>query len=238
VAYTTVVQFRCPDEYIAVVTSIHQTLESPYAYDDCRPRIQWRGAEDQWWYPDKPEVTPVRIVLIKNTTIMLEVENEGLVDHYCTAEIVGYTWPQMGEGAGQRGLRVKIGLRGDQTPFRPSPYRRETALGDIEQSPEDTSWRGIIKFFPHLEKLIKDGPVTALVLRKLLLDVIELGLLPAQQIVPTFAKPFKVTQRRVRLPGVPIGTATGVETGAETGAETGETGEETGEEPEPPHDPT
>ena len=110
-AFTTIASFEVPLGHVAIVTSIDQTLESTLAYDDCIVRIAYRGSEDEFWFPDKPEVTPVRIALFENEIIELQVENNGVVNHFCDADICGYLYEQQNKGPkNQRGLRIRLGL--------------------------------------------------------------------------------------------------------------------------------
>ena len=111
--------------------------------------------------------------------------------------------------------------------------RAQKGLGELEQSPEDINWRVFWTFVKKSLDLQPKKPLDVL-----LREMVEIGLLNPQTVVPVAAKPFKITTRRTPLPGslapeTGTGTGTGEETG-ETGTGTG-TGEETGTgEPVPP----
>lgn len=108
--YVDVVTFDCPVGQAAVVTSVHQELESLAAYADVGVRLLYRGASDEWWYPQKPESSPVRIVLFEKERISIQFENTSeIITHYAWAEILGYTFPVNKPSKNQYGLRVDIG---------------------------------------------------------------------------------------------------------------------------------
>lgn len=107
--YVTVLHWQVPDGHVAFIKSVHQALESPNAYDDCDVRLWYRGEEDEWWWPEKAEVTPVSIALTEEEKFEVQVQNNGIITHYCDAEITGYLYAKRGEGKGQRGFRVFIG---------------------------------------------------------------------------------------------------------------------------------
>ena len=109
-AFVTVAEFRVPDGHVAFVASIHQALETPYAYDDCTFMLIYHGEEQPLWKPGKPEITPVSIALFEEETILLKCENNGLVTHYCDAEFTGYYYRRIGGEKGQRGVTTRIGL--------------------------------------------------------------------------------------------------------------------------------
>jgi len=119
--------------------------------------------------------------------------------------------------------------------------RRERGLGELEQAPEDINWRVFWSFIFKANQMQPKKPIDIL-----LREMVEIGILNPQTVVPVAAKPFKVTFRRVPVegslePGTGTGTGTGEETGTGTGEETG-TGTGTGEPvppvpPVPPVDP-
>lgn len=108
-AFINVASWTCPDGHAAIVTSVYQALESLAAYEDCTVRMFWRGEEDEWWRPKKPEVAPVRIALWEEESIILQVENTSMITHYIDVELVGYVFRMSTQAKSQRGIRVSIG---------------------------------------------------------------------------------------------------------------------------------
>ena len=109
-AWTKVLEWQCPHGHVAVVRSIHQSLESPDAYGDCDFGIEHQGSILEWWDTEKAEITACMLFLYEQEYIRLMVQNNGLVDHYCDAEFTGYVWPQLNARKGQLGVTPKIGL--------------------------------------------------------------------------------------------------------------------------------
>lgn len=109
-AFTTVISFKMPDGHAGFIKSVDQALESLAAYEDCELRLFYRGEDCPWWRPGKPEVTPVSIALWEEEVIELQIENSGLITHYCAAEFTGYYFNLLGKGKSQRGMRLNIGL--------------------------------------------------------------------------------------------------------------------------------
>jgi hypothetical protein len=104
-----IVCFECPPGMAAIVTTIHQELEAVTAYDTVGVRIFYREASDEWWYPHKPEVTPVSIVLFEKETICIQAENNDYIPHTVWGEVLGYVFPINKPSKNQYGLRVDIG---------------------------------------------------------------------------------------------------------------------------------
>jgi len=109
-AWTQVLEFKCPHGNIAVVKSVHQALESPQAYDDCTIGLEHKGKIIPWWGTTKAEVTPLCLFVFEQEHIRLVVDNEGLVDHYCDAEFTGYLYPRLNADEGQLGVTPHIGF--------------------------------------------------------------------------------------------------------------------------------
>ncbi|MBD3263629.1 MAG: hypothetical protein GF375_00825 [Candidatus Omnitrophica bacterium] len=110
--FYTGVSFNVPVDSAAIVTCLHQELESPAAYSDVNIRLYYRGGHKNFWNPQKPEITPCKIVVFEKETIEIQWENNGLVSHWFKGEIIGYWFNVPKPDKNQRGLTVPTQSQG------------------------------------------------------------------------------------------------------------------------------
>lgn len=110
--FYTGVSFTVPEASAAIITCVHQELESPAAYNDVNIRLFYRGGHKQFWNPRKPEVDPVTIVVFEKETFEIQWENNGLISHWLKAEILGYWFGIPATHKSQRGLTVPTQTQG------------------------------------------------------------------------------------------------------------------------------
>jgi len=109
--------YRVPDNCAAVITSLHQELESPAAYQDVNIRLFYRlkGSNqpgDVPWHPRKPEASPVRITIFQQEKFGIQWENNGIITHFLKAEILGYVFGIVKPSKSQRGLTTVLQSQG------------------------------------------------------------------------------------------------------------------------------